>query len=353
MKTMLLVPLLMAACSGGDTGSSDKGSSDKGSDSTPPTDDTGDGAGLPDVPNLIFQSGFEPDTEHVFAEDTTAPCTDDLWGEDSSVEEKGHWEDDLEGGTFGEGHFCFGGGDRSQRQVNLVPDPEDPDNQVLHMQIIEPGENVHDDDEIACNGEADGSRKARIQHTLLNNPNLSRVDYRTRLRVGDAFQAMVDAPFAIDWMTIGEFWNNQSAEADSFRVTLNLVKPESKAGVPFYFGIKADKQLDGESTWSLVWEEEIVSNVVVPIEQWFTIEVSITEGDATTGRTTMHVTTEDGTRHQVADVTGWTRSPDGVADGFKDINTMKIYTSGAVMCALKDEGKTLDIWWDDYAIGGL
>ena len=58
-------------------------------------------------------------------------------------------------------------------------------------------------------------------------------------------------------------------------------------------------------------------------------------------------------RHEVADVTGWTYSPDGSPDGFADINTMKLYTSGDIMCTLNGLGHVLEIWWDDYAIGGL
>lgn len=87
---------------------------------------------LPEVPNLVFQTGFESATEHVSATDTTAPCTDDLLGVDQSVSEKGDWENDLEGGALGVGHFCFGGGTPAQRGIALVPDPDDPDNQVLH-----------------------------------------------------------------------------------------------------------------------------------------------------------------------------------------------------------------------------
>jgi hypothetical protein len=307
---------------------------------------------LPEVPNLVFQTGFEAGTQHVSATDSTAPCTDDLLGVDLSVPLKGDWESDLEGGAFGVGHFCFGGGTSKQRGIALVPDPDDPNNQVLHTWIAEPNENVKDDDDVACN-EPVGSavRKARVQHVLKDNPKVSRIDYRVRLRLGQAFQAIVDAPHEVTWMTIGEFWNNQSSEKNSFRITLNMVKHESKAGAPLYFGLKSDKQNDGEKNWAPVWPEEIVSEVAVPIGQWFILEVSITEGDENTGRAIVHVTTGDGVRHEVADVTGWTRSPTGVADGFKDINTIKLYTSGDIMCSLKELGHVLEIWWDDYAIG--
>jgi hypothetical protein len=313
------------------------------------SDDTGGNTGLPEVPNLVFQTGFEPDTEHVYTEDTEAPCTDDLWGQDNSVSDKGHWEDDLEGGAFGVGHFCFGGGDRTQRQVNLVADPDDSTNQVLQMWIAEPAENVSDDDDEACNGETTGARKARIQHTLQENPDVRQLDYRTRIRLGDAYQAMVDASFEITWMTIGEFWNNNSADPYSFRVTLNLVK-EAKAGAPLVFGLKSDTQADGVSSWEEVWEH--VSDVTVPIGEWFTLEVSMTEGDESTGRAQVHVTTLDGTRHEVADISNWTHHPEDPApDGFTDINTLKVYTSGVLMCTLQEMGMELEAWWDDYAIG--
>jgi hypothetical protein len=313
--------------------------------------DGGPGIELPEVPNMIFQTGFEAGTTHVFAEGSEAPCTDDLLGVDESVDGMGNWESDLEGGMFGQAHFCFGGGTREQRAVNLVADPEDPSNQVLHTMITEPNENVHDEDEIACNGDGVGDRKARIQHVLIDNPDVSQFDYRVRLRLGDGFQALVDGDSPVTWMTIGEFWNNQSSEENSFRVTLNLVKEEGVAGAPLHFGIKSDSQDEGASSWDLIWE--VVSEVEVPIGEWFILEVSLVEGDATTGRSVIHVTTADGVRHEVADQVGWTHSPSGTADGFKDINTMKLYTSGTLMCALKDMGLVLEAWWDDYAIGAL
>jgi hypothetical protein len=302
----------------------------------------------------VFQTGFEANTEHTAATDTTAPCTDDLLGIDLSVPEKGDWEGDLEGGVFGLAHFCFGGGDATQRGVELIPDPDDATNQVMRTWIAEPNENVQDDNDIACD-EVPGTeaRKARVQHVLLDNPNLTQLDYRVRMRLGEAFQVLVDSEYEITWMTIAEFWNNQSSELNSFRVTLNTVKLDATAGAPFHFGLKADKQADRGTEWEPVWPQEYVSDVEVPIGEWFTLEVSITEGNETTGHASVHVTTADGVRHEVADVTGWTYSPDNSApDGFGSINTMKLYTSGDVMCGLKELGHVLDIWWDDYAVGG-
>jgi hypothetical protein len=301
--------------------------------------------------DLIFNTGFEDNSTHIFAENTTAPCTDDIRGVDLSVEQNGDWEGDLENGTFGEAQFCFGGGDRTQRGIDFVQDPEHSNNQVMHMWIIEPAENISDTDDIPCNGEADGSRKARIQHVLKDNPHLHAFQYQVKIRLGDGFQTLVDSEYEINWMTIGEFWNNQPSEDHSFRITLNLIKPDNESGTPFYFGLKADKQDEGASEWNSAWPEEIISDVEVPLESWFTLDVTIIEGDNENGRAIVHVTI-DGEEFEVADVTGWTHAPsDPNPDGFRAINTMKIYTSGPVMCGLKDLGKTLDVWWDDYKIG--
>jgi hypothetical protein len=306
---------------------------------------------LPAVPNLVFQSGFENETLHAYTTGGTMPCTDDLLREDLSVDRLGDWENDLEGGPFGQFHFCFGGGNRDQRSINIVPDPDDPTNLVLYGKIVEPNEIVLDDD-FACNNDAQGARKGRIQAVLQDNPNLTRVDYRLRMRLGaDAFNGMVAQDQLIDWMTVAEFWNNQPAENDTFRITLNLIK-EAVAGAPLYFGLKSDKQDNGSKTWIDVWPGGWdASDVEVPIGEWFTLEMTVIEGNASTGRVIARMTDAAGQIHTIGDVTNWTYSPDGTPDGFKDLNPLKLYTSGALVCELKQAGVPLEIWWDDFAIG--
>ena len=126
--------------------------------------------------------------------------------------------------TRGESVFCFGEGTADQRSITLTEDPEDAANQVLYMVIHEPNENVHDNDDVACNGEPTGARRARAQHVLQHNSAIEEFNYRVRVRLGDGFQALVDGPYRITWLTLGEFWNNLSTEENSFRVSLNLVK---------------------------------------------------------------------------------------------------------------------------------
>ena len=299
---------------------------------------------------IIFESGFEVNTTHVFAQSTNAPCTDDIRGIDASVD-KGDWEADLEGSVFGEGVFCFGGGDRTQRGIDLVPDPVDSGNQVLHMWIREPGENVSDDDSTPCNGEEDGARKARIQHVLKDNSELIAFHYQVKIRLGQSFQDLIDSEYDFNWMTIGEFWNNQPSENNSFRITLNMIKPDNVSGTPFYFGLKADQQPEGQSKWYSVWEDELISSQEVPIAEWFTLGVTVVEGDFENGRVFIEITT-DGATEPLFEVDDWTHHPeDDSPDGFRQINTMKLYTSGTVMCGMKAQNLQLEAWWDDYQIG--
>jgi hypothetical protein len=308
---------------------------------------------LPDVSGLVFQSGFEDQTQHVYVDSPTIPCTDDLLGQDESVPAPNIWDTDLENGIFGKFLFCFGGGDRGQRSLDLVPDPDDSANRVLYGRITEPNEIVSDD-AVACNNDATGARKARIQGVLRDNPNLQRIDYRMRVRLGAAALDAIEAQSQpVNWLTIAEFWNNQAAEDGTFRVTLNLVK-ESGTNKPFNFGLKADKQPDGGTGWTDVWNAagEGESPVRVPLGEWFTLTITVIEGDATSGRVIVRMTDGEGVVHTVGDITNWTYSPDGNPDGFKDVNPLKLYTSGELMCALKAEGLPLEIWWDDFAVGG-
>ena len=92
----------------------------------------------------------------------------------------------------------------------------------------------------------------------------------------------------------------------------------------------------------------------VPIEQWFTIHLSMVEGDASTGRTVLSLVESDGSLTTLLDVQGFTHHPDmpaSMLNGFKDINPIKLYTSGELTCGLKAAGLPLEIWWDDFAIG--
>ena len=93
----------------------------------------------------------------------------------------------------------------------------------------------------------------------------------------------------------------------------------------------------------------------VPIEEWFTLHVALEEGDERTGRATVSLVMPTGERRVLIDVNDITHDPDtppGELDGFKDVNPVKLYTAGQLVCGLRGEGLPLEIWWDDLAFGG-
>ena len=310
------------------------------------------------IPNLVFST--------TFPEGLSVSDDDICFGEITAPEsEQAAWSA-LEGGDpFGDVRFYFEGGSTAQRSVTVVEDPDDPTNSVLYTRVDAPNVlsgQTCDDAPSASPCDAPGDHKARIQMVLRENPNLQRFDYQVRLRLGPGFTALRDAandpeaPLTSHWMTIAEFWNNLANEAYPFRITLG-VHPHAGAGLEL--ALKADKRItndDGSYTWKHLWpEEEAVADYEVPIEQWFTLHVSLTAGDEDTGRATVSLVQEDGSLATLIDVTGLTQHPDEPAearDGFKDINPIKVYTSGAIVCGLAADGYPLDIWWDDFAIGG-
>lgn len=300
---------------------------------------------------ILFQSGFEPDSIHVFDDEIGAPCSDDIWGNDYSSQ-NGDWEIDLEGQFIGESIFCFGGGNRTHRGIDIVVDDSDDENHVLHTWIIEPAENISDTDDIPCNGELPKDRKARVQHVLKNLNEVNNFQYQVSLKLGESFNNLSDSEYEFNWMTIGEYWNNLPTENHSFRITLNIIKPNNISGTPFYFGLKAESQADDSTEWISEWERQFITDIIAPIGEWFTIDVTIFEGDDTDGQVILKINTDEA-REEIS-ITGWTHHPeDPNPDGFSALNTMKLYTGGGVMCSLNSENLLLEAWWDDFQLGIL
>ena len=353
-----------------------------------------DGVLLPPWPPpedvLVFQSGFGLGVMAV--ETGLANCSGDIFGSDGS--EKGDWEADLEAAPVDKVVFCYGGdddyavdgGEVGQRGIDLVADPDQPGNTVLHTWVAEPAENFggHDADDVACscvdgvdvNGtacdglpedamgnpldgyDADGTRKGRVQMAVYADEGapFASFSYSIRLRLGEGYGRInSDLPQKLNWMTIGEFWNQGPAArglGDRSRVTLNLVK--ERANAPLHLGLKMDIQADGASGWELIWPEEAVEHLLsakpVPVGEWFTLTVSLDAGDASTGRTTVDVVYANGEEERVFDVAGETTYPGTSVPGFTTLSPVKLYTGGNLVCWLNGQGLPMDAHWDDFSL---
>jgi len=303
--------------------------------------------------------------------DDSQPLYGDITGEDFTVSWPNRWDTDLEAGNpFNAFRLYFEGGTQSQRRAEIKQELGASGNSFLRFQINEPNVVLTDRDGIACNRRshknASGNwvpekRKSRIQAVLRDTPNLKAVDYEVRLRLGAAFAAYVNSPYAVRWMTLAEVWNDlpdaiASPDARGFRISLAAWKTNAAIGEKFHWYVHAQTQsttVKGE--WDDVWKsEETHAPVAIPTDgEWVTLRVSLLEGDAATGRALITVTDESGWTQTIVDKTGWTRHPQGSSNGFEAINPLKLYTNGDYVCGLQwNNAPPLIVDWDDFTVGG-
>jgi hypothetical protein len=95
--------------------------------------------------------------------------------------------------------------------------------------------------------------------------------------------------------------------------------------------------------WDDVWTA--ASEVPVPIDTWFTLQIAVIEGDGDSGQVFVKIGA-----NVLFDIQDWTCHPDKPEpDGFENLNTMKLYTSGGALDQLPD-GRAFVILWDDFTI---
>ncbi len=238
----------------------------------------------------------------------------------------------------------FEGGTRVQREARVVKDPTTPANHVLEFAIREPN--------VVLRGGR--FRKARIQMTLSGNRNAAEVYQSVRMRLGAGFGELREFPQTFRWLMVSEWWNNAgwTGEPFPFRISVNVVKAQVGAGQPLHFEVNAQARSSKTEGWDrLVWSSG-VSAFSVPIERWLRVEYYFREGDGTSGRFVMVVSGDDGRKHVVADVTGYTQHPEAVGqgDGLAHLNPVKLYTSGPIVEFISGRGHALVLHWDDLYV---
>ena len=286
---------------------------------------------------LIFQSGFEPGSK-VVAKGSDA----DITGKDVSVEAPNDWTEDFDNhpvvGTFS---LQYQGGTESQRYAKIIPEPGNPQNHVLHFWLNEPN--------------VDG-KKGRIQANIYGGKTGLKEFYQSeRIFLPEDFNQVRLYPEKINWLTIAEFWNNitwSQSVPNRYRLTLGIGKP-AKGESDLYFIVDGqDCQLfpDDSQKYTTLWSE-MNWQVKVPIGKWFTLEYYYKEGDNKTGRFWMAIQTEGGKREVVFDLTRVTHnSIDPAPDGVTEFNPLKLYTSKQLIDYMRSEGKTLQMYWDDFKL---
>lgn len=283
---------------------------------------------------LIFQSGFEPSTEII----EVNSASDDIVGNDLSMPELGDWEVDLEGHeSIGSFKIFYADGNSSQRSSTLIPDPEDPDNQVLEFRLRHPNE-----------PNTFGADKGRIQFGVNNNVELYALSYEVRFRLEDGIQQLEQYEAPITWFTLAEFWNNGANQPYPFRITINLNK-ESGEGEPFHWHMHAQERIS-KGNWNTLWEAESLTTPV-QYNEWNMLRVDIQEGCEEHGWFRVRIIDKNNIMHTVFDAQNTTQHHnDPRPDGFVSFNPLKLYTSGTYVDWVREAGHNLVILWDDLKL---
>ncbi len=286
------------------------------------------------IEELIFQTGFDG-SSIVDASSSNA----DIVGIDNNYTKLNDWESDLDNHPqIGKFNFQFEDGNSTQRNVDIVSDPENYQNDVLRFWIKEPHIN---------NGI--NKKKGRVQANIYGNSCLKEVCYAVKMYIPEDFNHLKTMSEKINWLTIAEFWNNGHFRKDEdypFRVTLNIRKIETGTVDHLYFG--AHGQTKEGSKWEEVWEH-INESVAVPIGEWIDLTIYLKEGDASNGRTYMSMTTQDSVSTTIFDIQNYTHHPDDVCPkGIRDFNPLKIYTSDNVINHVANNGGLFHVYWDDF-----
>lgn len=286
--------------------------------------------------SLIFQSGFEPGSKVV-----PARADADITGKDNAYASASDWVSDLDNHPdVGNFNLQYQGGDSTMRFAKIVAEPGKPSNQVLHFWLDKPN--------------VEGS-KGRIQANLYGNKGMKSFYQSVRMFLPDDFQTVRRFPKAIHWLTIAEFWNNitwSQIIPYGFRITLGIGKAVAQEGDLHFIIDAQDCELfaDGRQKYTTIWSETN-DKIKVPVGQWFTMEYYYKEGDNKTGRFYLSITPEGGKKQIVFDIRKVTHnSMDPGPDGVTDFNPMKLYTSKELIQFMNSEGKTLQIYWDDFKL---
>lgn len=290
-------------------------------------------------PELIFQSGFEGTTRVVqdLGTNDHGSLFEHISGVDNTLNIKNNWDKDWALAlNLAFMQVQYTGGKPSQRFIKVDKDPTNPKNHVLHFAL--------NDSWLASEGQI----KSRAQTNIYGiKPGLKEFYQSVRVFMTTDFNALRDYPGKITWCTLSEFWNNEwwvSGEPYGFRISLGVGKPSS-ATHDLNFILNAENAGQKE-----VWNADNVK-IKVPIGKWFRMDYYFKEGNKENGRFWMAITPDGEATQVVFDVHNFTHNTkDPSPNGVTSFNPLKLYTSSSFVAHVKKEGKTLQIFWDDYRL---
>lgn len=248
----------------------------------------------------------------------------------------------------------FEGGDTRKRQARVLANPQQPGSHMLEFEVVEPNVTLHAEANLADRSRGPQlRRKARVQMNVYANEGVAEVYQSVRMRLDDGFEALATLPVAYDWLTLSEWWNNAgwTGESHAFRITVDLANRGADGRRGLFLHARATAKPVHGAHWSeKVWSAA-AADWSIPVRQWMTLETWYRDGNAATGRFVLAVKPDGGERRVLIDVHDVTRHPQTVVlDGLRHFNPLKLYTSQALVEAVRRSAPRLAVQWSDLDI---
>ena len=291
------------------------------------------GAECTENEELIFNSGFEGVS--LMQNGNNAR----IIGVDTTFTEFNNWNDWYGGNDKGSISIYYEDGDINQRFAEIIEDPLNPGNRVLHYDIQ--STNVFTEND---------PTKSRIQLQLHDTKCMKEYYQKVDIMLPSEMEQLKAFPNKINWLSVFEFWNNGNwtGEKYPFRITVTLHK-EKEVGADLHFNVHA-QTFKKPNNFTGIWNETNTS-FSIPFDQWMSLELYVLEGDENNGRFYMAATPSGGTKEVLFDIYNSTQHPEEKCpDGFTHVHPMKWYSSHELTQYMKDNGKSLEIYWDNWEL---
>ncbi|MBP2830831.1 discoidin domain-containing protein [Aquimarina sp. U1-2] len=290
---------------------------------------------------LIFHSGFEPGSYY---------SGEDIKGTDTSVSPKMDWEKDLENhpniGAFNIQYQDKDANQKNKRGAVIVKDPTNK-NKGMVLKYWLTGDNVSYD-------------RGRVQaNCYFSEKGIKEFYQSVKLYLPSAsFRPLQQHPEGFDFLTIFEIWNDVDwmnvgkPDILPYRMKVNIVKANGRNKKLFLRStgeIKSRPCCWGEGN-DKIWET--TSTFPLPLDTWFTLELYIKEGNNSSGRFLLVLTTENNEKVTMANISNWTHHPDDKnPDGITEFNPLKMYTKDFyTIDKVTAAGDSLKFYWDDFKL---
>ncbi len=283
----------------------------------------------------LFESGFESSVS-VYNDHAWIPWT--IIGTDASTGDD--WTTDIVSWTQGidtAAYGVYGANQTDSCVTEIVADPDDAGNQVFHFDM---------DDTTTYSAHLE----AALQFTEAGATSASEfyVKYKMRFHNFDQFKNVLDDTY-MDWFMLFQVFEQLDSGSSCQISNTHFGIHKNTHGVtndnvPFWYAsVRYTNSCD--TGWVTDWYESNTS-ILFPEDEWFDLEIYYKQGNSSTGRFIIYITTDGGGKQTLFDVTDATQNP--TREGYMDeIGFMQVYFGNGTIDAMATAGYPLEVWYDD------